>query len=50
MSDSEVDKIISDMEEVMRFRLRLREIIPVEMARYRIGQPRQRIQFTSYLR
>ncbi|KAM6502426.1 Mediator complex subunit MED14 domain containing protein [Amanita muscaria] len=36
LSDSEVNKIMTDMEEVMRYRLRMSEIIPIEMARHRI--------------
>ncbi|KAF8629115.1 hypothetical protein AX17_005701 [Amanita inopinata Kibby_2008] len=36
LSDLEVKKIMIDMEEVMRYRLRISEIVPVEMAQQRI--------------
>ncbi|KAJ7502829.1 mediator complex subunit MED14-domain-containing protein [Mycena galericulata] len=34
-TDAEVVKTLTDMEDVIRYRLRLHEIIPVEMARHR---------------
>ena len=37
MTDVEVIKTLSDMEEIMRYRLRMTEIIPVEMSQHRIG-------------
>lgn len=37
LADDEVTKILSEMEEVIRYRLRISEIIPLEMSRYRIG-------------
>lgn len=37
MTDAEVIKTLNDMEEVMRYRLRMTEIIPVEMSQHRIG-------------
>jgi hypothetical protein len=36
MTDAGVAKTLRDMEDVIRFRLRVREIIPVEMSQYRI--------------
>jgi len=38
LTDAEVCKTLSDIEEAIQFRLRMSEIIPVEMAQYRIGQ------------
>ncbi|KAF9242015.1 mediator complex subunit MED14-domain-containing protein [Melanogaster broomeanus] len=37
LTDAEVLKTLSDMEDIMRYRLRMREIIPVEMSQHRIG-------------
>ncbi|PFH52047.1 hypothetical protein AMATHDRAFT_74540 [Amanita thiersii Skay4041] len=37
LSDQEVMKTLAEMEEVMRYRLRTSEIIPVEMSQYRIA-------------
>lgn len=37
LTDAEVIKTLSDMEEIMRYRLRMTEIIPVEMSQHRIG-------------
>ena len=37
LTDSEVVKTLSDMEDVIRFRLRTTEIIPVEISQHRIG-------------
>jgi hypothetical protein len=37
LTDAEVLKTLKDMEDVIRYRLRMTEIIPVEMAKYRIG-------------
>jgi len=37
LTDAEVHKILSDIEEAIRFRLQMSEIIPVEMSQYRIG-------------
>ncbi|KAK2467838.1 hypothetical protein APHAL10511_000133 [Amanita phalloides] len=36
LSDFEVDRIMADMEEVMRYRLRVSEVVPIEMAQHRI--------------
>jgi hypothetical protein len=38
LTDDEVDKTFFDIEEAIRYRLRLSEIIPVEMSDYRIGE------------
>ena len=38
LTDEEVDKTFFDMEGAIRHRLRLSEIIPVEMSDYRIGE------------
>lgn len=38
LTDAEVLKTLSDMEDIIRYRLRISEIIPVEMSRYRIGR------------
>jgi len=38
LTDEEVNKTFIDMEEAIRHRLRLSEIIPVEMSDYRIGE------------
>jgi mediator of RNA polymerase II transcription subunit 14 len=38
LTDAEVAQTLFDMEETIRYRLRLKEIIPVEMSRYRIGK------------
>ncbi|KAF8621558.1 hypothetical protein AX15_007725 [Amanita polypyramis BW_CC] len=40
LSDSEVSKTLADMEEVMRYRLRISEIVPVEMAQHCIDDGR----------
>lgn len=37
LTDAEVLKTLKDMEDVIRYRLRMTEIVPVEMAKYRIG-------------
>ncbi|KAF8552437.1 MED14-domain-containing protein [Imleria badia] len=37
LTDAEVIKTLSDMEEIMRYRLRMTEIIPVEMSQHRIA-------------
>ena len=37
LTDSEVAGTLSDMEDIIRFRLRTTEIIPVEMCQHRIG-------------
>ncbi|KAH0826875.1 mediator complex subunit MED14-domain-containing protein [Lanmaoa asiatica] len=44
MTDTEVIKTLSDMEEIMRYRLRMTEIIPVEMSQHRIAGGR--VHFT----
>jgi len=36
LTDAEVTQTLFDMEETIRYRLRLQEIIPVEMSRYHI--------------
>ena len=38
LSDDEVAKILSNMEDVIRYRLRMHEIIPPEMSTYQIGK------------
>ncbi|THG95558.1 hypothetical protein EW026_g6123 [Hermanssonia centrifuga] len=40
LTDKEVSKALSDMEDVIRYRLRMNEIIPCEMANYRIADGR----------
>ncbi|KAI9567227.1 mediator complex subunit MED14-domain-containing protein [Boletus coccyginus] len=37
LTDAEVIKTLGDMEEIMRYRLRMTEIIPVEMSQHQIG-------------
>lgn len=37
LTDSEIVKTLSDMEDVIRFRLRTTETIPAEMSQHRIG-------------
>ncbi|KIK79206.1 hypothetical protein PAXRUDRAFT_161917 [Paxillus rubicundulus Ve08.2h10] len=44
LTDAEVIKTSSDMEDIMRYRLRMREIIPVEMSQHRIAGGR--VHFT----
>ncbi|KAF8904360.1 mediator complex subunit MED14-domain-containing protein [Gymnopilus junonius] len=43
-TDAEVNKTLSDMEEAIRYRLRMTEIIPVEISRYTISDGR--VNFT----
>lgn len=38
LTDAEIRKTLSGIEEAIRYRLRMSEIIPVEMAQYRIGR------------
>jgi mediator of RNA polymerase II transcription subunit 14 len=38
LTDAEVAKTFLDIEEAIRCRLRMSDIIPVEMANYRIGK------------
>ena len=38
LTDAEVIKTLSDMEETIRYRLRMTEIFPVEMSQYNIGE------------
>lgn len=38
LTDAEVAQTLFDMEGTIRYRLRLKEIIPVEMSRYHIGK------------
>ncbi|KAJ6558514.1 mediator complex subunit MED14-domain-containing protein [Mycena vulgaris] len=40
LTDAEVVKTLTDMEDVIRYRLRLHEIVPVEMAQHRIADGR----------
>ncbi|KAJ7647579.1 mediator complex subunit MED14-domain-containing protein [Roridomyces roridus] len=40
LTDAEVVKTLTEMEDVIRYRLRLHEIIPVEMAQHRIADGR----------
>ncbi|RDB24861.1 Mediator of RNA polymerase II transcription subunit 14 [Hypsizygus marmoreus] len=44
LSDDEVSKTLSDMEDIIRYRLRVSELIPVEMSRFRIADGR--VSFT----
>lgn len=37
LSDDEVNKIVADVEDRIRYRLRMTEIIPIEMSKYTIG-------------
>lgn len=36
LTDEQVAKTLSDIESLIRYRLRMREIIPIEMSKYRI--------------
>ncbi|KAK7045730.1 mediator complex subunit [Paramarasmius palmivorus] len=45
LTDSQVVKTLQDIQDVIRYRLRLREIIPIEMARHRIADGR--VYFTA---
>jgi mediator of RNA polymerase II transcription subunit 14 len=38
LTDAEVIKTLSEMEETIRYRLRMSEIFPVEMSQYHIGE------------
>lgn len=38
LTDAEIRKTLSGIEEAIRYRLRMSEIIPVEMSQYRIGR------------
>ncbi|KAF7375946.1 Mediator of RNA polymerase II transcription subunit 14 [Mycena sanguinolenta] len=40
LTDAEVIKTMKDMEDVIRFRIRIHEILPVEMAKHRIANGR----------
>ncbi|KAJ3526719.1 hypothetical protein NMY22_g10058 [Coprinellus aureogranulatus] len=40
LTDEEVTKTLKDMEDVILYRLRMSEVIPVEMSRYRIADGR----------
>ncbi|CAA7259201.1 unnamed protein product [Cyclocybe aegerita] len=40
LTDAEIDKTFADMEEAIRYRLRMSELIPVEMSEYRIAEGR----------
>ncbi|TFK44507.1 mediator complex subunit MED14-domain-containing protein [Crucibulum laeve] len=44
LTDADVKETLSNMEDVIRYRLRMSEIVPVEMARYRIADGR--VHFT----
>ncbi|OCH90250.1 MED14-domain-containing protein [Obba rivulosa] len=44
LTDEEVAKTLADIEDAMRYRLRMAEIVPVEMSRYRIDSGR--VHFT----
>lgn len=37
LTDSQVTQTFRDMEDVIRYRLRMSEVVPVEMSQYRIG-------------
>ncbi|KAG6898141.1 hypothetical protein C0992_004857 [Termitomyces sp. T32_za158] len=37
LTDSQVTQTFRDMEDVLRYRLRMFEVVPVEMSQYRIG-------------
>lgn len=39
LTDADIAKTLFDMEETIRYRVRMSEIIPVEMSRYHIGEP-----------
>ena len=49
LTDAEVIKTLSDMEETIRYRLRMTEIFPVEMSQYHIGQFRDSSQSIALL-
>jgi hypothetical protein len=38
LTDAEVSKTLFDMEQTLRYRLRMSEIVPVEMSQYHIGK------------
>lgn len=38
LTDAEVIKTLSDMEETIRYRLRMTELFPVEMSQHHIGE------------
>ncbi|EIM79913.1 MED14-domain-containing protein [Stereum hirsutum FP-91666 SS1] len=40
LTDAEVAKTMSDIEALIRYRLRMQELVPVEMSRYRIADGR----------
>ncbi|KAK1225258.1 mediator complex subunit [Marasmius sp. AFHP31] len=40
LTDAQVIKTLNDIQDAIRYRLRLREIIPIEMSRYRIADGR----------
>ncbi|KAJ3517642.1 hypothetical protein NLJ89_g378 [Agrocybe chaxingu] len=40
LTDAEIDKTFTDMEEAIRYRLRMSELIPVEMSEYHIAEGR----------
>jgi len=40
LTDEEVAKTLLDLESAIRFRLRLSEIVPMEMSKYRIANGR----------
>lgn len=42
LSDDEVNKIVADVEDRIRYRLRMTEIIPIEMSKYTIERGRVR--------
>ena len=37
LTNAEIVKTLTDIEDLMRFRLCMSEIIPIEMSQYRIG-------------
>ena len=49
LTDPAVIKTLSDMEESIRFRLRMTEIFPVEMSQYRIGEFKSSRHLASFL-
>ncbi|EPT02595.1 hypothetical protein FOMPIDRAFT_1035808 [Fomitopsis schrenkii] len=40
LSDEEVSRTLADVENVIRFRLKMFELVPIEMSRYRIAEGR----------
>jgi mediator of RNA polymerase II transcription subunit 14 len=49
LTDAEVIKTLSDMEETIRYRLRMTEIFPVEMSQHHIGELKGRCNPSPFL-